>query len=145
MDLFNFIIALMALFMVTNPVMGKHGCAKCKDSPGASQPPGTLFCDYHETLQHFAVKKCGKDGCVQVETECKGDNNLCFTYPSPHCSSKEKACAGCNEFYNHCKDYYWATCPNESACDKTCRRDTCDMEGGRCAQNCNMSICRHLD
>lgn len=136
MNLFKYIVSLFVLFAAVTSAKGDKPCFnQCNN-------PGELFCDYDEQTNIHYLMKCGNNGCIRQEKECKSEEKMCIASPTPHCTSNSQACAGCDEYFTHCKSDYWAACPKGSDCEKVCIRKTCEMDGGKCRKDCGMLICK---
>ncbi|KAF2852909.1 hypothetical protein T440DRAFT_391901 [Plenodomus tracheiphilus IPT5] len=132
MLLLNYMLALVALLMVAVPIYGKKPhCAKC-DHEGESK------CGF-VGIGEKGTRVCRK-GCWTVNNLVCQTNEVCRERPIVHCTTKAEACAGCSEFFNHCKNDYWDICDQQ--CQVKCAQKTCDLDGGRCDTDCVMDICK---
>ncbi|KAI8936927.1 hypothetical protein NX059_006157 [Plenodomus lindquistii] len=132
MFLLNYILAALSLLMIALPIHAKGFCDKCSYE-------GEARCKF-VSLDYRGSQICRR-GCWTNDLVCLA-SEVCRKLPTGlvHCITEAKACAGCSDFLDRCKNDYWKTCEHD--CQVTCEKKTCAFDDGRCDWDCQMDICK---
>ncbi|KAI8936925.1 hypothetical protein NX059_006155 [Plenodomus lindquistii] len=133
MKLLNFLFACLAFFTMAVTVNAKtpkqESCKKEEHRTYRCAPEGSAY---------SAICDDGLHWTVTVDRGCRPGEH-CINNPQ-RCVNTAEACNGCDEYYDDCSNNLFHDCGKN--CKADCERRMCQIEGGRCKNQCVMERCK---